>query len=379
MAMTDKKIVHIFSVSVLAVLLLALILPLGESGRIIAALLLLPAAVLVPLFIKKRNILSINKGQVLMIVIAFAAVYVMIYYLTGLKFGFYKNPYRISTVNFFKFILPIATIIVASEIIRWVMMAQKSKWAHVLCYFSCVVAEILIVTNIPDVTSFNRFMDLVAGAMFPALIANLLYNYLSKRYGMYPNIAFRMIITLHSYLFPISSKISVSLVYLFDLFLPILVYLFVDTLYEKKKRYALKNNSLVWRIASKVLTVLVVIIMIGTVMLISNHFRYGALVIATESMTGELNKGDVVIYESYDNQMLQEGQVIVFEKDGSRIVHRVVDIEIINGMARYYTKGDANEDNDAGYITDADIVGLASYKLPSVGYPTLWLRSLFAR
>ena len=377
--MTDKKIVHIFSISVLAILLIALVLPLGESGRIIAALLLLPAAVLVSLFIKKRNILSIHKRQVLMIITVFGLIYVMLYYLTGLKFGFYKNPYQISIGNFFTFFLPIATIIVTTEIIRWVMMAQKSKVAHSLCYFSCVVAEMLICTNLPDVTSFNRFMDLVAGALFPALISNLLYNYLSKRYGMLPNIVFRAIITLHAYTFSVTPKISDSLVYLFNLFLPILMFVFIDSLYEKKKRYALKKTSVVWRIASRILTVVVVFIMVGTVMLISNQFRYGALVIATESMTGELNKGDVVIFESYENQQVQEGQVIVFEKNGSRIVHRVVDIEVINGVARYYTKGDANEDKDVGYITNAEILGIASYKLPVLGYPTLWLRSLFAR
>ena len=61
------------------------------------------------------------------------------------------------------------------------------------------------------------------------------------------------------------------------------------------------------------------------------------------------------------------------------IVHRIVEIEIINGTAYYYTKGDANEDRDAGYITSANIVGTVNYKLPAFGYPTLWIRSLFKR
>ena len=119
--------------------------------------------------------------------------------------------------------------------------------------------------------------------------------------------------------------------------------------------------------------------MIGTVMLVSNQFKYGSLVIATGSMTGELNKGDVVIFESYTSQPIIEGQVIVFEKYDVMVVHRVVDIEIINGRTRYYTKGDANEDRDDGFITNAEIVGLARKKLPVLGYPTLWMRSLFKR
>ena len=377
--MNDRRVIMISSASILAVLLLALILPLGESGRIVAAVLLIPGAVLVPLFIKKRSILSINKDQILIIMAVIALVCVMAYYLTGLKFGFYNNPYKLSGKNFLRFFLPIAAIIVFTEIIRFVMMAQKSRFAHSFIYLSGVISEMLICSNLPDVTSFNRFMDLVAGALFPALLSNFLYNYITKRYGMYPNIAFRAIITLHSYVLPVTSGISASLVNLFNVFLPLIVFLFIDTLYEKRRKYALQNTSRVWRILSKILTAVVVVIMIGTVMLVSNQFKYGSLVIATGSMTGELNKGDVVIFESYEDQTVIEGQVIVFEKNGNFVVHRVVDIKIINGITRYYTKGDANEDNDAGYITDADIVGLADKKIPFIGYPTIWMRSLFKR
>jgi len=375
--MTDKKVINIFSASVFAVLLLALIMPFGESGRIVAAILLLPAAVLIPIFIKKRSILSINTQQVLLIITVCALVYVMLYYLTGIKFGFYKNPYRLSVRNFFKYVLPIASVIVFTEIVRFVMMAQNSGLGRVLCYFSCVIAEILITSNIPSVTSFNRFMDLVAGALFPALISNLLYNYLAKRYGMYPNLVFRLLITLHAYILPIKSGISDSLVNFFKLLLPIAIYVFIDALFEKKRKYALGNRSPFYRAMSGTLTVIIIVLMCGTVMLISNQFYYGAYVIATDSMTGELNRGDVAIYESYEDQLIREGQVIVFEEGSSKIVHRVVDIKIINGNSRYYTKGDANEHLDAGYITDAEIVGLVNVKLPYLGYPTLWVRSLF--
>lgn len=377
--MTDKRIIRISSAAVFAALLVALIVPLGESGRIVAAFLLLPAAVLIPFFIKKRSILSINKNQVLLIMTVIALLWVMAYYLTGLEFGFFNNLYRLNLNNFFKYLLPVAAIIAFTEVIRFVLLAQNDKAASALCYMSCVVADMLICSNIPYVTSFARFMDLVAGALFPALITNLLYNYLSKRYGIYPNLAFRAITTLHSYLFPVTSGISESLVNLFKILLPFAIYFFIDALFEKKRRYALGNRSRLWRIASKILTVIVVIIMIGTVMLISNQFYYGAYVIATGSMTGELNKGDVAIYESYEDQLIIEGQVIVFEKDSSMIIHRVADIKIINGNTRYYTKGDANEDLDAGFITDEDIVGLVNLKLPFLGYPTIWIRSLFER
>ena len=377
--MTDIRINRIASASVLAALLAVLFLPLSESGRIVAAVLLLPAAALIPFYVKKRAILSIHKNQILLIMTVLSLVVVMLYYLSGLKFGFYRNPYGLSASNFFKFFLPITAIIVCTEIIRYVFMTQKDKFTGALCYLSCVVADMLICSNIPSVTSFNRFMDLVAGALFPALLSNLLFNYLSKRYGVYPNLIFRLITTLYAYTLPIVSAIEDSLVNFFRILLPIAVFLFIDTLYEKKRRFALGKKSRLWKISSGIITAFVLIIMVGTVMLVSNQFHYGSLVIATESMTGELNKGDMVIYESYEDQPVEVGQVIIFEKNNTMIVHRVVDIEIINGYTRYYTKGDANEDNDAGFITDAEIVGLAGHKLPYLGYPSLWIRSLFQR
>ena len=375
--MTDKRIIKISSASVFTVLLIVLLVPLGESGRIVAALLLLPAAVFIPIFIKKRNILSINKNQVLLIVAVIALLYVMACYLTGLKFGFYKNPYGLNLNNFFRFFLPVVAIIIFSEVIRYVLMAQNDKQTSVFCYLSCVIADMLICSNLPAVTSLAKFMDLVAGAFFPAIISNLLYNYLSKRYGIYPNLVFRAITGLYVYTFPIVSAISDALLSFFNLLLPIAVYFFIDALYEKKRRYALGNASVFRKVISKVLTVTVLIIMLGTVMLVSNQFTYGAYVIATPSMTGELNQGDVALYKNLDENPVVEGEVIAFEKDGTVIIHRVVDIQTINGITRYYTKGDANEDMDAGYIHRSDIIGHVSYKIPYIGFPTIWLRNLF--
>lgn len=377
--MPDKRNLHIFSAVVFAVLLVALLIPIGDSGRIAAAILLLPPAVLMPLFLKKRRILQITTGQVVLIMTVIALLYVMLYYLSGLSFGFFKNPYRLTMENFFRFFLPVAAIVFFTEVIRFITLSQESKLASGLCWLSCVMAEMLICSNLPAVNSFVDFMDLVAGAMLPAIIANSLYHYLSRRYGFWPNLIFRAVTTLYAYTFPIISGISDSLVNFARLLIPIAIYFFIDALFEKKRRFALQKLGRFQRVFSRALTILVLIIMIGTVMLVSNQFRFGAYVIATESMTGELNKGDVAICERYEGQSVQEGQIIAFEQSNSTLIHRVVDIQVINGVTRYYTKGDANEDMDTGFITDANILALINYKVPMLGYPTLWMRSLFSR
>ena len=86
----------------------------------------------------------------------------------------------------------------------------------------------------------------------------------------------------------------------------------------------------------------------------------------------------MIIYERYDDQKIEKGQVIVFLENNRRVIHRVVGIETIDGEVRYYTKGDANEDIDAGYRVRSEIVGLTDVKVAYVGYPTLWLRELLS-
>ena len=368
--MSDKKILHIVSISTLVALVISFFF--GDGGRIAASILMAIICAVTVAFIKKRGIPNFVYSEVAMIMGVIAVVYVTLYYLLGLEFGFAKTVYGTTIDIIFKFILPISVIIVSTELVRVVMRAQEDKAADILSYMSCVVAEVLVHFTLSDILNFKTFMDVIALAFMPAVLSNLLYHYLAKRYGIIPNIAYRIIITLYPYVISYITRIPNSLLAFVNLILPLVIYIFIDYLYEKKRRYALSQKSKI----GTVITIILVVMMALLVMLVSNVFRFGAYVIATDSMTGELNKGDIAIYEQYDDQEIEEGKVIVFSKHGKKVIHRVVDIAHINGQTRYYTKGDMNSELDVGYITDGDIIGLVELKLPYFGYPTLWLREL---
>ncbi len=368
----DKKTLYAISLLLLAALLSILFFE-GTNSRVVTTILLIPFAVAVFFFIRKRSILSINKRQVLLLMSVIGLVYVMLFYLTGLHFGFSRTV-GFSASSLMRYSLPIMASIIAIEIIRTVLLAQNNKAIAVISYFFCILVDILVQSSFHRIDTFNQFMDFMGFTLMPALVANFLYHYVAKRYGATPNIVYRLIITLYPYLLPFGSAVPDSIVAFMRLVVPLLVYLFLHALYETK-RYHKSSKSKIW---SGVGTAFAAVVMISIVLLISNQFRYGTLVIATESMTGEINKGDAIVYEKYDDQSIAVDQVIVFEKNNSHLVHRVVKVESINGETRYYTKGDANEDMDTGYITDVDIVGVTKFKLPFVGYPTIWLRELFA-
>ena len=86
----DQKKHLLISLIIFVALLPVIFVPVLYIKATAAALLAI-AAVLVCVLIKKRNIHSFNKRQVLILLAVVAAVYLMFYYLTGLYFGFAKN------------------------------------------------------------------------------------------------------------------------------------------------------------------------------------------------------------------------------------------------------------------------------------------------
>ena len=143
---------------------------------------------------------------------------------------------------------------------------------------------------------------------------------------------------------------------------------------EKQHKKALEKKSII----SNVIFGSSFVVVIVFTLILSGIFSVKALVIATESMTGEINKGDILLYEEYNGEVLSIGEIIVFSEGESVVVHRIVDIKEIDGELRYYTKGDTNLDQDKGYRTETDIIGLSEFKLPYFGYLTLWLHDIFA-
>ena len=368
----DKKVLLTISSVLFVLLSFALLLP-GNNTKLITSLVLVAFTIVMCALIKKRSITSINKKQVLMIIGIIALVSLMLYYLTGLKFGFYKSPIGITFNSIINYIIPIGAMIITIEIIRYVLLAQENKFATIMSFIACMMVDVLIYGNLSVITTFNRFMDVIGLTLIPSITSNLLYHHISKEYGYYPNIVYRLILSLYTYFLPFVPATPDSFVAIFKLVIPIFIYVFITALYEHKMKLASKKPKK----RSYFITAMLGAVMISIVMLISCQFKYCLIVIGSESMTGELNKGDALVYEKYENQVIDTGTIIVFKKDKSTIIHRVIEIEVVNNQTRYYTKGDANNDKDLGYVIDSQIIGIGHFKISYIGYPTIWIRNLF--
>ena len=312
----------------------------------------------------------------------FALVHLAVFYALGLYFGFTKAKVVLSLWSIGRFILPLTIIIVSAEVIRNIFLSHdasitiKSKKIDIslmLTYVAMVLVDLVIYTGIYDLSNLDDFLTALGFVLFAALSTNLLYNYVSSRYGGGPVILYRLITSLYLYIIPVTPNVYLFLRSFLRMLYPYIMYIIFEKIFSVSEfvvAYADKRRDF---IGNSILIVAITLM----IMLISCQFRFGILVIGSKSMTGTINVGDAIIYERYEEQDLKIGQVIVFDYNGIQTIHRVVDITNVNGVNRYYTKGDANKKLDDGFITDKNIKGLIKLKIKYIGYPTLWVRDLF--
>ncbi len=367
----DKKKIYLFEITLLAILI-ACTFFLSSYTKYILAFITFIGAIISSFVLKKGPLTYTNKKKVFRIMLIFALIYLSLFYCLGIYVGFYKSAHTISINTLLKYILPITVIIISTEKIRFKLLSLDKKTSKIIVLIINVLIDVLINLYIFKINDKDGFLTIIGYQLFSALACNLLYNYLSPRYGEKPIIIYRLITTLYLYFIPVIPDVYIFFRIFMRMLFPLLIYIQIDNYYnpdkelERVKDVKKENISLAF-------TSIVIVLFIC---LISCRFNYGTLVIGSGSMLDTYKIGDVIIYKN-TNEKLKVGDVIVFKKDDLRIVHRIVKISYVKDSYRYYTKGDANPTNDIGYVTKENLMGKVIFKIKKIGKPTLWFREQF--
>ena len=381
--MKNDKIKIFILEMLLLVFLFFTLFALNIFTRKVLALIIGIYAIIVSLFLKRRKLPSINKKQVTILMAIFSLFYLGIFYSLGLHFGFMNNKILFSIKTIFSFILPLGIVIISSEWLRRIFLSHKLEFKYksfkidfslIFTYIAMVIIDLLIYTEVYDLAKLDDFLTVLGFVFFASLSCNLLYNYISYRYGSKGIIIFRLVTVLFVYIIPVIPDVFIFFRSFLRMLYPYIIYLILEKLFSKND-YTLGRHEKKKEVFGN--TILIVFAAL-LVMLISCKFKYGIIVIGSESMTGTLNKGDAVIFEKYEGQEIKTGQVIIFYYNDIQTVHRVVDVRRVNGEYRYYTRGDANSKDDDEYRTNDDIYALVNLRVKYIGYPTLWVRDIFA-
>lgn len=371
----DKVKIYILELILIAILFFFLTSIELLNNRIILAVILCVYAILVKYLIRKPIQLNSKTKRITKLIIITAILYVGIYYTFGIYTGFFNATHKFGINTLIKYILPITATIISSEYMRYKFISVENKLSKVFNYIIGVLVDITIYYNLYNFSSLDQLLLSIGYLIFASLASNLLYNYISKRFGYKPVIYYKLITVLYIYIIPITPDVYIFFKSFFRMLYPLLVYYIVeDNLFDNKDdRIDKKNNKV------NIVSMVSFGVMVIFIMLISCQFRYGALVIGSGSMSGTIEKGDVVVYDNKTTDDINIGDVIVFDNGQMIVVHRVIDISSINDGIVYYTKGDNNQNKDEGYVKEDKIYGKVVYTVPKLGLSTIYLHDIFTK
>jgi signal peptidase len=97
------------------------------------------------------------------------------------------------------------------------------------------------------------------------------------------------------------------------------------------------------------------------------------LTVMSDSMSPDINAGDMVIIRSVDSDGIKVGDIITYAPRtyGIVVTHRVVGID---DAGNFVMKGDANTRNDINTVKPEQVIGRCELTIPYFGYVTHYIR-----
>ena len=128
-----------------------------------------------------------------------------------------------------------------------------------------------------------------------------------------------------------------------------------------------------WDIISSVIVVLVVILallLVGARLIGLNVYT-----VVSGSMEPTYSVGDLLYVKKVAPESIRVGDPITFVLNEDLVIatHRVVDIDDEN--QHFYTKGDANEVEDAAPVHFNNLIGKPIFAIPLIGYVSNWVQN----
>ena len=370
---SEKIRLYVIEITLVIFFLLAMIFNETITRTVLAIILLVFMVITVKLIKSEKMNLTSNK-QIAFLFGGMGIIYVAIIYFLGMITGFYSSTVKLSIWSIINYIIPYIVIIISAEVIRKTVLLKESKYSKIIILIATVMLDVILTTNIYNLKTAKDYFTVISFVIFASIANNLLFNYMIiKHRNMKAIIIYRLITTLYVYIIPITPDIYIFLESIIRMVIPYLIYIIIENTFNKRPQLMTIKE----RKKSRIITVIVCIIIGFIVMLVSCKFAIGALVIGSGSMTGTIDKGDIIVYERYGkNESVKTGDIIIFRSDDLKIVHRVIDQKLMGEETRYYTKGDANQKQDDGYRTSKDVIGQVKFKIPYIGYLTLWVNNL---
>lgn len=306
--------------------------------------------------------------QVLVIVI----LGIGITYAIGALVGFTKNGLVYEPLAVIKNILVPIIIVVFTELFRYnFIRANKNEFVTIVFVMLLLcILEMQMSVVVFSYFNFEKVFIFITTLVIPILMKNIVLSYLAYEVDYKPCLIYSLILKLYVFIIPYLPNLGDYLTSMFGLCLPTIIFIYASSSIEE---YEEGIGTKYLKRGFRLLDIPIYAFIIIVIALISRAFPVFTIGVGSESMTGAINKCDAVIAYKVDEEKINVGDVIVFQTFDKILIHRVVEIEEIDGVKYYRTKGDVNGSRDNIDVTKDKIYGKVKFRIPYIAYPSVWV------
>lgn len=381
-----RKIFGYISIFLILIILMALppllINNIGvkEFQYLFKPLIYISIAIISFILIKKNyEVSNFNKKSLRQMALIGTLLYIIMYYLLGLLIGYSKSPFKHSLSGIMINMVIFMIIAISEEVIRtsYIKSSQENR-----NYTNVVLITILLTITSIDQSSFLGSFNTVPAMLtfllkffFPSLITNLFLSYLVYREGIFSSLLYKLPFLFVYLLTPVFPANNYAILCVVELIVPLFIYFKIEKDYFTQIKYSLKERFSGFE---KVRFLIFVFIIVAIVSFNSGVYPLKPVVIVTGSMEPVIKRGDVVVYEKINYEEIVIGDIIVYNLDKVKVIHRVIDIQKTNKYGRVLiTKGDNNVTKDSESVLRKQVVGKVVSVIAKVGYPAIAFNEFF--
>lgn len=341
---------------------------------VLAVLFLITLISICLLRIKNKN--GLYSKDSLLIAIIFILAYYVVTYFFGFFCGFIYSTYSKSLLGITYNLFTNISLILLIEKLRSLLI-NNCKYNKFM-----IISTILVFTLVESTTfiSFSTgvskyvIFEIILGVLLPCFSLNILLTYMTYKTNYKNSILIHLLIDIPTYLLPVFPDIPDYFKSLILTVMPLIIIAIIHfTLYEKAMKIKDTKAYIKHKKIANIVFLVSIILLLILIYLVSGIGRFSMYAIGSPSMTGSINKGDVVIIDKKNKNSYKENDIIAFKMDGKIIIHRINKIYNCKNEKCIITKGDANNDKDDWIVTNDLIIGKAKLKISYLGWPTVSL------
>jgi len=325
--------------------------------------------------IKKDNHI-LKKYSVLIVIIHILITLIFTYFL-GLFIGFSKSLFSLRINTIINGLVLTTIDVVAINLVRFIIAKNSFENKKPIIFYTMIIIVLQVMVqmiNNPLITSFDIF-EFICVTVIVTIARETLCSYMTYNIGLAPTLLYDLLVNIYIYVLPIVPALNSFLYSVIFVILPFSVYYALHKLLNKYETRALIVKERI----SKLIFWPIFLVLIFVVILVAGIFNHKMIAIASNSMKPVFSRGDAIIYEKVSAEEVNIGDVLVFERDGKIITHRVIRKYTTNDDIIFVTKGDSNNAEDSGFVHKNEVLGRGEKVVKWVGYPTVIFSEIFEK